>query len=488
MHEMYCQLDEPDGMNGISAAVLTPTLEHQIREHESNGRWTAAQSCWEVSLQSKPDDLDSHIGLLRCLRNLGHYDTMRTHLVGILSRNPTWSSSVEPFRLEGAWTAHDWTSLEKFVSSSAKASPELSIARILLALRTRQQDAIEEALTKARVDFGQPIGSAGPSAYRRTYEASLHLHMVEELSLISQAMDIAVNNRQHDRTRHLSRLSEILDARYQSVLPSYRTLEPILNIRRTAFDLLYWLTSSKIARKAGHFQAAYSALLQGRQRDAPFHFVQGCKLLESGGESIRALQELNNSLETNTQSGDVIELTTEDDARLKAKAWLLRVRWMQASERYSRAELNAQFNRVSQVDPRSESVFFYWALYLDRSQEHREVPTEYLEEYLNHIDHVVRHYGRSLLHGSKHLYQTVPRMLTLWLNLGQRSELTATKGMSSADHPYRTAVTKYGRLCEWIKGDLIREVDTFKWLTAFPQIVSRLVVNNQMVKGALFSM
>jgi len=73
MHELYANLDEPDGMNGISSMVLSPTLEHQIREHESTGRWTSAQSCWEVSLQQNPDNLKSQIGLLRCLRNLGHF-------------------------------------------------------------------------------------------------------------------------------------------------------------------------------------------------------------------------------------------------------------------------------------------------------------------------------------------------------------------------------------------------------------------------------
>ena len=73
MHEIYAQLDEPDGMEGISALVLTPSLEHQVREHESTGRWTSAQSCWEVRLQYSPGDLKSHIGLLRCLKNLGHY-------------------------------------------------------------------------------------------------------------------------------------------------------------------------------------------------------------------------------------------------------------------------------------------------------------------------------------------------------------------------------------------------------------------------------
>jgi serine/threonine-protein kinase ATR len=73
LHEIYAQLDEPDGMEGITALIVAPSLEHQIREHESTGRWTSAQSCWEVKLQSSPNDIKSHLGLLRCLRSLGHY-------------------------------------------------------------------------------------------------------------------------------------------------------------------------------------------------------------------------------------------------------------------------------------------------------------------------------------------------------------------------------------------------------------------------------
>lgn len=73
LHQCYADLDEPDGMEGISTRILAPTILHQIREHESTGRWTSAQSCWEVELQKKPDDAANHVGLLRCLRNLGHY-------------------------------------------------------------------------------------------------------------------------------------------------------------------------------------------------------------------------------------------------------------------------------------------------------------------------------------------------------------------------------------------------------------------------------
>ncbi len=73
LHEIYAHLDEPDGMEGVSTLILSPSIEHQIRQHESTGRWTAAQSCWEVQLQHSPNDIKSHLGLLKCLRNLGHY-------------------------------------------------------------------------------------------------------------------------------------------------------------------------------------------------------------------------------------------------------------------------------------------------------------------------------------------------------------------------------------------------------------------------------
>lgn len=73
LHEIYAEIEEPDGMEGISTQIIDPSTMHRIREHESTGRWTSAQSCWEVELQNSPDNLDYHTGLLKCLRNLGHY-------------------------------------------------------------------------------------------------------------------------------------------------------------------------------------------------------------------------------------------------------------------------------------------------------------------------------------------------------------------------------------------------------------------------------
>lgn len=59
-----------------------------------------------------------------------------------------------------------------------------------------------------------------------------------------------------------------------------------------------WLTTSKIARKAGHVQTAYSAILQAMALHAPFTFVQQAKLMRANGQPLKALSELENILPT----------------------------------------------------------------------------------------------------------------------------------------------------------------------------------------------
>ena len=82
-----------------------------------------------------------------------------------------------------------------------------------------------------------------------------------------------------------------------------------------------WLLSAKLARKAGYLQTAYSAILQGRQAAAPFYFIEDAKLLNASGEPLRALQELEKSLDLipavkkamGENVGDVMDLTSDDD-------------------------------------------------------------------------------------------------------------------------------------------------------------------------------
>lgn len=334
LHEIYADLDEPDGMEGVSTFVIAPSLEHQIREHESTGRWTSAQSCWEVRLQQSPEDLALHEGLLRCLRNLGHYgefplppllisDTLRTHIRGILSRHPQWAESLASFEAEAAWIIGDWSTVQKIAESGH------AMARVMCAL---QQKQLGSTIAEARWDIGKQIAS---THYSRAYESILHLHILrelEEIEMASKAIDRGSQAAHTARQLHSS-----LDWRFAFAAPAFRTREAILSARRTAFSVLKtsalqqdigkaWVLSSKMARKAGYDQTAYSAVLQARETDAPFGFVQQAKLSRTRGGALKALTELENSLAPLLKAGEVIDLSRDDDKDLKTDERFLKDR------------------------------------------------------------------------------------------------------------------------------------------------------------------
>lgn len=79
---------------------------------------------------------------------------------------------------------------------------------------------------------------------------------------------------------------------------------------------LTWLESSKTARKAGHWQTAYSAMLQAQRRAAPDWFLESAKLIKAMGEPLRALQELEHALRSSPHTDD------QESRKSKAKVIL----------------------------------------------------------------------------------------------------------------------------------------------------------------------
>jgi serine/threonine-protein kinase ATR len=85
-----------------------------------------------------------------------------------------------------------------------------------------------------------------------------------------------------------------------------------------------WLASAKIARKAGQWQTAYSAMLQAQQNKARFTFMESAKLVKVMGEPLRAIQELENSMRSlGLLDDNVLDLTGDDEEthQMKAKVW-----------------------------------------------------------------------------------------------------------------------------------------------------------------------
>jgi serine/threonine-protein kinase ATR len=73
LQQIYSQIDEPDGIDGISAQLHVLDIDQQVLEHRKAGRWTAAQSWYELQLNEKPQDPDLQVNLLTCLRESGQH-------------------------------------------------------------------------------------------------------------------------------------------------------------------------------------------------------------------------------------------------------------------------------------------------------------------------------------------------------------------------------------------------------------------------------
>ncbi|ORY85369.1 hypothetical protein BCR35DRAFT_264576 [Leucosporidium creatinivorum] len=484
LHECYADLDEPDGMEGISTKIISPSVLHQIREHESTGRWTSAQSCWEVKLQQKPDEPSNHVGLLRCLRNLGHYDSMRTHIIGILhSRGDEtdWDRILAPFNIEASLFIGDWEAVEDALRIPDIEGAEVSFGKVISAMKEGNAEQLSQAFFEAREQLGGPIVAAGKESYRRVYDSVIHLHILQELEAIHIARDL--------QPEVLSpQLIKSLNLRLASTSPSFRAREPILNMRRTALRIgvtesardeiaELWLETSKIARKAGHSQTAYSAILQARDLNAEFVFLQSAKLLMATDQPYKALQDLDNALRSkippNFGREDFVDRPSQPIANHPSpqQASLRRARWMVEAGRLDYNEAVYMYSEAAKLAPDWESPHYYLGRYCD--EQYKSLGQTLAKRELTFMQPTVKHFATALTHGTKFIYQAMPRMLTLWLEFGENPR----------DYDIWRCFDSINRAVH----RSIKDLPPYQWLTVLPQLVSRILHPNGKVSERLKS-
>lgn len=78
LQHIYTQIDEPDGIEGISTKLHVLNSDQQILEHRKAGRWTAAQSWYEILMSENPEDPEIQVNLLTCLRESGQHGKSRS--------------------------------------------------------------------------------------------------------------------------------------------------------------------------------------------------------------------------------------------------------------------------------------------------------------------------------------------------------------------------------------------------------------------------
>lgn len=320
------------------------------------------------------------------------------------------------------------------------------------------------SIAVARADVMTSLAAASMESYSRAYPSLVRLHCLRELE---RAADLAQLPDAASRDHSVATWD--LDARLALTSPSACVREAVLAPRHALFRIFdlkdreagVWLDVARLARGAGNHVAASAALLRASALGSDVAPIQSAKLLYLQGHVHRALQQLEpveRDLDTvgerlqascaaaQGQGEDRVQAAQRQCA-LEAKRTLYATRWMVESRLVPESTAVARFNTVCKLHPHWEKAWFSLGKFHDTllkagasACSSASVDQATLERRDAHVIGVVEAYCTSLIHGHVHIFEALPRVLTLMFDYGAAcAGASAVAAAATADAPTRAA-------------------------------------------------
>ncbi|MCJ8745312.1 hypothetical protein PDJAM_G00128940 [Pangasius djambal] len=485
LQALYAAMHEPDGVRGVNALRKEePSLREQILEHESIGLLRESTACYDRAMQLEPDQIVHYHGVMSSMLGLGQLSTVMTQVNGVLANRPQWKSDLNAYRVEAAWKLSKWDLLEDYLASDEKSNTwGVRLGQMLLSAKKQDSEHFYEKLKLARREQVVPLSAASfeCGTYQRGYEYIVRLHMLSELEHAFTELQ---------KKSEGSKASELMlnwDDRLLMTQNSFRAKEPILALRRALLSLSKgcaceeqvgqcWLQSTRVARRAGHHQTAFNALLNAENSRLSELFVEKAKWLWSKGDVHQALIVLQKGVKQCFPEDQ--HLSDPKRIQIKGKALLLVGRYMEETANSESNAIMKIYRDVTTLLPEWEDGNFYLAKYYDKLMP--MVTDNKMEKQGNVIRYIVTYFGKALQFGNQYIYQAMPRMLTLWLDFGAKV-YEVEKGGRSDRAQMKADLSKINAVIS----EHTLHLSPYQFLTAFSQLISRICHSSDEVFAVL---
>lgn len=179
---------------------------------------------------------------------------------------------------------------------------------------------------------------------------------------------------------------------------------------------------------------------------------------------------------------------TEQQNLLTASAHLLLAKWLDSAGQTQASGIRMQYQEAARRHQTWERGHYYLGRHYSKILEHEKAATpapagESTESYLrgDTARLVIESYLRALSYGTKYIYQTLPRILTLWLDLG--TLVTQPIDTRYGNHRDFGSTMTAGRKANLDKiherfRKYVQKMPAYMFYTALPQIVSRITHSN----------
>lgn len=252
-----------------------------------------------------------------------------------------------------------------------------------------------------------------------------------------------------------------------------------------------WLNSARLARKTDSLHQSFHALLRATQLGDDSATIENAKLTWRDGHHRTAIQMLQGAIERNkfmTQSGPSLSTGTtklnSHQKLLTARAQLLLAKWLDTAGQSNAVALREKYQQPPKTYSAWEKGHYYLGRHYKKILE-SERPLKADDQSDNYVTGeiarlVIENYLRSLNAGTKYLHQTLPRILTLWLDLGAQIDKPPDGKASLSRELHKRRVEQINLLHTFLDKYIAR-LPAYIFYTALPQIVARIAHPNTAV-------
>ncbi|KAI8906309.1 hypothetical protein EDD86DRAFT_210343, partial [Gorgonomyces haynaldii] len=476
LQKIYCHLGDADALEGLYTMLINPDIEQQLLHHTSTGKWTIAQSSYEAMLRQS-DSPETRMGLLDCLKNLGHYESLLTHVNGLIARDPSKAVDCYPYAVSSSWRLSNWQLLGEWLKKDQSDHFETVLGRLLFKMHHNQP--LDALLQETRLKLSALL--AASVDYTRTYSITLHLSMLHEVEQFEQLR----------KNGTISELMERWNERLETMSSVFKNRELVLSLRLALLSLegkqeqyqaSVLVQMAREARKSKHYATSYATILLAKQMQPSLAAVELAKLSWYQGMRHEAMMELRTApvavfpkcfRRSFSKSCD----EEQSKALAAAKKSLLLTRWMEETGGQNSTALINAYLQVSKSFPNWEKGEFYLGRYYSRLynvevERAKTTKSNSAMAQASNLGYLVcKQYAKCLAIGTKYLYEVLPRLLTIWMDMGSQCYDLKREIPSLQDSDER--VSKF-QITSRLVRKLLEKVPTFIFLTAVPQMVSRI--------------
>lgn len=233
---------------------------------------------------------------------------------------------------------------------------------------------------------------------------------------------------------------------------------------------------------------SFNAVLHASQLGDDSATIENARLLWKEGYNRKAIQTLQGAIDSKVfvsrsfvdhESSEKSLQSTQ--SMLTARAQLLLAKWLDSAGQTHATALREHYRNVPKNHGTWEKGHYYLGRHYKKVLESEKTlkPDDQSDEYLTGetAKLVIENYMRSLNYGTKYLYQTLPRILTLWLELGAQVNKAPEGKVSLSRELHHRRKTQLELLHKYLfKG--IQRLPAYIFYTALPQLVARIAHPN----------